>query len=104
MAPYTYIPYRYMGPAMHLTSDSAPLLARVRRLRGQVEAIERAIEAGRDCGSILHQVAAVRGATTGLTAELLERHLRHHVAEPGSAEERAAGVEEIVAALRTYVR
>lgn len=52
---------------MHTTNNAAKLLARVRRLKGQMEAIERALEARSPCGEVLNLVASVRGAVNGLT-------------------------------------
>lgn len=88
----------------HTTRNKARLLARVRRLRGQMEAIERALEAGAPCGEVLNQVASVRGAVSGLTAELLGDHLREHVV---GASDRAAmeqGAAELIDVVRTYLR
>lgn len=56
--------------------EKSRAIARLRRIRGQAEALERAVEAGEECGSILQQIAAMRGATNGLMAEVLESHLR----------------------------
>lgn len=84
--------------------DKAALLARIRRLKGQIEAIERAIDAERDCGKILHLVASVRGAVSGLTAELIEAHLAHHIREVEDPEARRQGAEELSKALRVYLK
>ena len=47
----------------HISNDGGKkLLARVRRIRGQIEGIERAIEEGNDCYAVLQQTAAARGA------------------------------------------
>ena len=46
----------------HTIREKAKLLGRVRRIRGQVEALERAIEVETGCADVLHQIAAVRGA------------------------------------------
>lgn len=73
-------------------------------MRGQLEAIERALESEAPCGDILNQVASVRGAMNGLTAELMEEHLREHVLEPESHAERAAAAEEMISILRTYLK
>ena len=55
------------------------------------------------CASVLQQVAGVRGAVNGLMNEIIEDHLREHVAGVGlSAEERSAGAEELVAVIRRY--
>jgi FrmR/RcnR family transcriptional regulator, repressor of frmRAB operon len=51
----------------------------VRRIRGQMEGIERAIQKGNDCYAVWQQTAAERGALGGLMAELIDGHIRHHV-------------------------
>jgi DNA-binding FrmR family transcriptional regulator len=63
----------------HVVHDKAKLLARARRLRGQVESVERALEAGTDCADVLQQLAAIRGAANGLMASVLEGHVREHM-------------------------
>ena len=89
----------------HLTADKTKLLARVRRLAGQMAAIEKAIQEDAGCATILHQVAGVRGAVSGLMDALLEDHVREHVAHPKlSAAARAVGAEELIAAIRRYAK
>jgi DNA-binding FrmR family transcriptional regulator len=89
----------------HLTADKTKLLARVRRLAGQMAAIEKAINEDAGCATILHQVAGVRGAVSGLMDELIEDHVREHVAHPQlSASARAEGAEELIAAIRRYAK
>ncbi|KAA0078303.1 metal/formaldehyde-sensitive transcriptional repressor [Tardiphaga sp. P9-11] len=89
----------------HLTANKTKLLARVRRLAGQMAAIEKAITEDAGCATILHQVAGVRGAVSGLMDELIEDHVREHVAHPGlSTDDRAAGAEELIAAIRRYTK
>ena len=87
----------------HLTDQKPKLLARVRRLKGQIEAIERSIEADNDCTEVLHLLASVRGAMNGLTSELIEDHVREHVlARDGAA--RAKGAEDLIQVIRTYLK
>lgn len=87
----------------HLASDNDALLKRVRRIAGQVGAVERALIAGDDCATTLHLVAAVRGAINGLMDEILEAHMREHVARPDLPDvERQAGAEQLLAAIRRY--
>ena len=88
----------------HISHDKTKLLARVRRLRGQIEAVERAVEAGRDCGTILHLVASIRGSVTGLTAELIDEHLIHHIRDEPDPEARRAGSDALAQALRSYMK
>lgn len=84
----------------HIANDKK-LLARVRRIRGQIEGLERAIEEGNDCYAVLQQTAAVRGALGGLMAELIEGHIRHHV---NSARGREQATEELMEIVRSYLR
>lgn len=87
----------------HLSSQNDALLKRVRRIAGQVEAIERSIVGEADCASTLHLIAATRGAINGLLDEVVEAHLREHVAKPGLDDEaRARGAEEVIEAIRRY--
>jgi DNA-binding FrmR family transcriptional regulator len=80
-------------------------LARVRRIKGQAEALERALSGEAECTAVLQQIAAVRGAVNGLMAEVLEGHIREHLGpdavEPAQRDEDLAAV---VAALRSYLR
>lgn len=89
----------------HLQTGKQQLVARVRRIAGQMAAIEQAIDREAGCAAILHQVAGARGAINGLMDELLADHVREHVAHPdldGAA--RAAGADELIAVLRRHAK
>lgn len=87
----------------HTMTNKDQILARVRRIAGQVVAIEKAITTEEGCSAILHQVAGVRGAVLGLMDELIEDHLREHVARPGLTDaERAQAAGELAAIIRRY--
>ena len=87
----------------HTSTNKKKLVARVRRISGQLGAIERAIESEAGCSQILQQVAAARGAMGGLLEELIEDHLRHHVAHPDLSEAaRQGGADELIAIIRRY--
>ena len=90
----------------HTVKDKAKLLGRIRRIRGQAEAVERALEAEVGCADVLMLVASMRGAINGLTAELMEDHIRHHVADPDHDPDadRAKGAAELIEVVRTYLR
>lgn len=90
----------------HTTKNKQKLLARVRRLRGQLEAIERALESEAPCGEVLNLAASVRGAMNGLTFELIEDHIREHVVNPDKEQDaaRAQGAADLIDAIRTYLR
>jgi DNA-binding FrmR family transcriptional regulator len=89
----------------HTIREKNKLLARVRRIRGQIEAVERALEEEIGCADILQLIASVRGATNGLMAEVLEDHIRLHLADPSlSPESRRDGADELIEVVRTYLR
>ncbi len=91
---------------MHTVRDKQRLLDRVRRIRGQVEAIERALETEAGCEKVMHQIAGVRGAMAGLMSEVVEDHIRTHLVDPekhpGALNVEAA--DELMAVVRTYLK
>ncbi|CAN7624760.1 metal/formaldehyde-sensitive transcriptional repressor [Phyllobacterium sp. LjRoot231] len=90
----------------HTTKEKAKLLGRIRRLKGQMEAVERALDAEVPCGDILNLVASVRGAVNGLMGELIEDHIRIHVVDPDNDEDsdRAQGAAELIDVVRKYLK
>ena len=88
----------------HTIKGKSKLLARVRRIRGQVEAIERGLEADIGCADILQLVASVRGAVNGLTFELIEDHIKNHVIETNTQTERRAAGDELIDVIRSYLK
>jgi DNA-binding FrmR family transcriptional regulator len=88
----------------HTRHSKDKLLIRVRRIRGQVEAIEKALNAERECAELLQLIAAVRGAVSGLMNEVVEGHIRHHVLAPKATKAERQGAEELVAIVRSYFK
>lgn len=89
----------------HTIKDKKKLLARVRRIKGQAEALERALESGNDCSAILQQIAAVRGAVNGLMVQVLEGHMREHLlAENATPQQREQDMEQLMSVLRSYMK
>ncbi|HEV3240160.1 MAG TPA: metal/formaldehyde-sensitive transcriptional repressor [Casimicrobiaceae bacterium] len=88
----------------HTIRNKKPLLTRIRRIRGQAEALEKALAEEGDCAAVLQQIAAIRGAVNGLMTEVLEGHLREHVAAKGSPEHRQADLEAVIQVLRSYLK
>lgn len=90
----------------HTIRDRRKLLARVRRIRGQVEAIERALEAEADCERVMHLLASTRAAMAGLMAGIVEDHIRHHLVDadrhPGALDGDAA--DQLIDVIRTYLK
>lgn len=89
----------------HTAREKTKLLNRVRRIRGQLEAVERALEVEAGCSDILHLLAAARGGMNGLMAEVIEDHIREHVASPALEDaERGKGADELVDVVRSYLK
>jgi len=91
---------------MHTVREQTKLINRVRRIRGQLEGVEKAISEERSCFEVLQTVAAARGALNALVAEMVEDHVRFHVLDPktkpGAKQLRAA--EELIDVVRAYVK
>jgi FrmR/RcnR family transcriptional regulator, repressor of frmRAB operon len=90
----------------HVMREKAKLLNRLRRLRGQIEAIERAVDAGDDCANILQQAISCRGALDGFIIEVIEDHIREHMVDPHAARDdpRALAADELVDIMRSYLK
>jgi len=89
----------------HTIRDKKKLLNRVRRVRGQIEAVERLLENESECADILQQIAACRGSINALMAEVLEGHIRCHVAEPELPDTfRQKAVEELISITKSYLK
>ena len=94
----------------HSPEDKKRAITRLRRIKGQAEALERAIEAGTDCAPLLQQIVAMRGSTNGLMAEVIESHLRETFspeAKTPQGDHVAAyddDMEGVMKILRTYLK
>lgn len=89
----------------HTIQGKKALLTRVRRIKGQAEALEKALDQESDCSAVLQQIAAIRGAVNGLMAEVLEGHIRDHLGvETTTPKQRAEDVDQVVSALRSYLK
>lgn len=88
----------------HSPEEKKRVLARVRRVRGQCDALERALEAGTECAPVLQQIAAIRGAINGLMSEVLESHIREGFSQPADADEHGERVQELLSLVRSYLK
>lgn len=91
---------------MHTVREKQKLLARVRRLKGQVEAIERALEASTGCEQVLHLIAGARGAMAGLMAEVVEDHVRTHLVDTDKYPDAldADATNQLMDVIRAYLK
>jgi len=90
----------------HVAAEKAKLLNRVRRLRGQIEAIERAVEADDECADVLQQATSCRGALDGFIAEVIEDHIREHMVDPSAGREtpQVLAAEELIEIVHQYLK
>lgn len=81
-------------------------MLRIKRIRGQVDGIQRALETGTDCFAVLQTVTACRGALTGLMAEIIDGHVRDHILDPAeepTAAQRLAA-EQLLEVVRSFLK
>jgi DNA-binding FrmR family transcriptional regulator len=89
----------------HTIRGKKPLLARIRRIKGQVEALERGLDQESECAAVLQQIAAIRGAVNGLMAEVLEGHMRDHLGQDTEDSQlRGEDLEQVMRILRSYLK
>ena len=89
----------------HSPEEKKRAITRLRRIRGQAEALEKNLDLGIECSAVLQQIAAIRGAVNGLMSEVLESHLRESFAHPASSPaQRADGIDAAIALVRSYLK
>jgi DNA-binding FrmR family transcriptional regulator len=90
----------------HTARDREKLLLRIKKIRGQVDGIQRTLEADGDCFVVLQTVAACRGALTGLMTEIIEGHVRDHILapeeQPTAAQRKAS--EQLLDIVRAFLK
>lgn len=90
----------------HTIRDKQKLLLRVRRIRGQINALERLLQAEADCSQTLHLTVACRGAINSLMAVILEGHIRFHVVNPDDrpTSAQAEAAQEVIDVVNSYLK
>jgi DNA-binding FrmR family transcriptional regulator len=90
----------------HTIREKQKLLARVRRIRGQVEALERTLASEAGCDQVMHQIVGIRGAVAGLMAEVVEDHVRNHLVSPqkNAVTLDTQAAEQLIEVMHTYLK
>ena len=90
----------------HVAKEKAKLLNRLKRMRGQIEAMERAVDGDDECAAVLQQATACRGALDGFIAEVIEDHIREHMVDPSAGREtpQALAAEELIEIVHQYLK
>ena len=87
------------------TSDGekTKLLQRLNRIRGQVEAIQRALEGDATSSAVLQQATACRGALDGFIAEVIEDHIRERLVQEKDRAVARKAAEELIGIVHSYL-
>lgn len=90
----------------HAIAEKRKLLNRIRRLRGQIDALERAVDSEQGCSEVMRLLTAARGAINGLMAEVVEDHIEMHMIDPDRKRSRIEqqAADELLDVLRTYIK
>jgi DNA-binding FrmR family transcriptional regulator len=89
----------------HMEKEKQKLVARIKRIRGQVDSIERSLSTGDDCADVLMLLANVRGGINSLMAEVLEDHIRLHLLAPERTTTQPAELaEDLIDLVRAYLK
>jgi len=90
----------------HTIREKHKLLARVRRIRGQVEALERTLAAEAGCDRVMHQIVGIRGAVSALMGEVVEDHVRNHlvVAQENAVRLDPQAAEQLIDVVHSYLK
>jgi DNA-binding FrmR family transcriptional regulator len=93
----------------HAARDREKLVLRIKKIRGQVEGIQRTLEQDDDvddCFAVLQTVAACRGALNSLMVEIIDGHVRGHILDPKQqpTAEQTKAAEQLLEIVRAFVK
>ncbi len=86
----------------HTTREKLDLVNRTKKVVGQLESVERALNGDETCADVLQRLAAARGAINSLMAELMEDHIRNHMPRNNKSSEEAT--EDLIEIVRSYLK
>jgi FrmR/RcnR family transcriptional regulator, repressor of frmRAB operon len=95
-----------MSTDIEREKEKRKLLMRLRRIRGQLDAVERRVQEDASCAAVLQQATACRGALDGFIAEVIEDHILVHFVDPSAPRDdaRAQAAEELVEIVHSYFK
>ncbi len=88
----------------HVIREKKKINLRIKKIKGQLSAIERGLEEGADCYEVLQTLAAAKGAVNGLFAELLEMHIKEHIMDNPDliSTKKDKGAIELIKLMKTF--
>ena len=88
----------------HTIKEKVKITSRVNRLKGQLDAFLKSIEAGNECYQNIQLLASCRGALNGLMMEVVEDHIREHIVEAENKKGAAESAEDLVEVMRSFLK
>ncbi len=88
----------------HTIANKEKLILRIKKIKGQLSSIEKALEEEKDCFKILQQISASRGAIQSLMGEVLDGHIKEHLGNHVSEEQREQEIANLASLLKSYLR
>lgn len=88
----------------HTIANKEKLLLRIKKIKGQLNGIEKALGQEKDCFKILQQISASRGAIQSLMSKVLDGHIKEHLGSHVSDEQRETEIANLALLLKTYLR
>lgn len=88
----------------HTIRDKDKLIARVNRIKGQLEAVTQVLNGEEEPYKLLQMLSSSRGALTGLMGDILEGHILEHIVEAPTKKEAAQAGREVTDILKSFFK
>ena len=88
----------------HIVANKEKLILRIKKIKGQLNSIEKALEEDNNCFKVLQQISASRGAIQSLMSEVLDGHIKEHLGSHISDDQREQEIENLTSLLKTYLK
>lgn len=82
--------------------DKRALVVRLRRIKGQIEGIEKMVEADTDTSDVLMQVVSARRALKSFSEEVIGSHLNECIENASSEPEGRRELRSLLTVLKRY--
>ena len=80
------------------------IVARLKRIEGQVRGIQRMVEKGKYCVDIINQVSAARRALDQVGLKLMHRHINNCVSNAIRSDGGKTIIEELMGTMNHFIR
>jgi DNA-binding FrmR family transcriptional regulator len=87
----------------HPEDETHALRTRVRKIVGQLQGVERMLEADRDCAEVLTQLVSARKALKSLSEKIIHSHMHHCIESADDDASAKRSLRELLTVLERYV-